>query len=310
MIKNSIFLLIIFSLTILSTNVYAEKMRIALSEELDSSIAVPEFIQKNLKDEIREKLINSKKFDVITRSQKDIKRLFEEQKFSDERIGRVDIEDEKKAQYGKIAGVEYFIVIGIRDFYEGIEQSKFKRVKSKDKYFARLEVGLKLLNTSTGRTQLEKSIIDKKSKKVTGHFSSGETSDREVINKVIDSVSSKIVSEILNELYPIKILKKMGNSVFINRGKEHGIKKGNELEIFAVEKVKDEDTDEEVRLEMPVGRIKITSVSGKTSQGEIIEDMGINIKNCIAKLVIDKGAAKARAIKKSIEEKEEDDEDW
>ena len=64
-----------------------------------------------------------------------------------------------------------------------------------------------------------------------------------------------------------------------------------------------------VSLEMPVGKIRITSASGKTSQGEIIEDMGINVENCIARVTTEE-SLKAKVIKKNIEEKEEDDEDW
>lgn len=309
MLKKLIFLLVLFSVIIVGTNVYAEKMRIALQEEVDSSIEIPEFIQENLKNKIREKINNSKKFDVIMRNQKDIKRLLEEQKFSDERIGRVDTEDEKRAQYGKFAGVEYFVSVDIKDFYEGMEEARFKKVKSEDKHFVRLEVGLRLLHASTGRIKLEKSLVDKESKQVGGYYDSDISSDRETVNKLIDKISGKIVKEILNELYPIKILKKMGNSVFLNRGEESGIKKGSELEVFAIEKVKDEDTDEEVNLEMPVGKIRITSASGKTSQGEIIEDMGINVENCIARVTTEE-SLKAKVIKKNIEEKEEDDEDW
>ena len=287
-------------LTILSARyLYAEKMRLGLVEEIGSSIEVPDSIKSNLKDNIRERLINSGKFDIIVRSEKDLKKLFEEQKFSSERIGRVDNSDDKKAEFRKISGIEYMASITINDFYDGVEASKFKKVGTPEKYIIRLGVNLKIINSSTGNIKLGKSITAKEFKEKNSYYSQGGSADQELVNKTIASLSNKITQRIIDELYPIKVLDKTGNSVFINRGKEHGIKQGNVLEVFAIKKTTDEDTQEEVNLEYSVGKIKVVNVSDKTSQAEIVEDFGIN-KGCIAKIAESKEPSETQKIEGEI----------
>jgi len=279
----------------------AEKIKIGFIEEIDSSVPVPEFIKKNLIDSIRQKLVDTEKFEIVDRSEKDLHRLFEEMKFSDERVGRVDITDEKKAKYGKIAGIEYIAFVKINDFFRGLEKSKFQTISPQDKSVVRLGVNFKLVNTSTGRIKLEKNINSKKYSSV-----ATENIDVELINKVINSLSYKIVQNIMDELSPIYVMKRTGNTVFVNRGEKCGLKTGDVLEVFAVKKMIDENSLEEVELTYSVGEIKVTNVFDKTSEAEIIEDFGVT-KGCIAKIYDTEESAER--IKKDLDKKI-NAEDW
>jgi len=231
-------------------------------------------------------------------------RLFEEMKFSDERIGRVDITDEKKAEYGKIAGMEYMVLVTINDFFSGLEKSKFQKISPQDKNVLRLGANLRLINTSTGKIKLEKSIT---AKKYSSSVIAEGSIDAELANKTIKLLSDKIVRKIMDELYPISIVERNGNSVFINRGQDNGLKVNDTLEVFAIKKVTDESTQEDVDLAHPIGKIKITNVSDRTSQAEITEDFGV-AKGCIAK-ISDMEEASVENIKKSIDKKI-NAEDW
>lgn len=299
-----LFFVCIASFCVISTT-YAEKIKIGFIEEIDTSVDVPSVIQQNLKESIRCALVNSGKFDVFDRNQKDLSRLVEEMKFSDERLGRVDINDSKKAEFGKISGIEYIVLLGINDFLVGQEKSKFQKPLADEKSFIRLGVSLRLLNSSTGKIQLEKDIIEKQysSIKLTN-----EEFDIGLSNKTINLLTRKITRQIIEELYPILILEKTGASAFINCGKDAGIVVGEEFEVYATKNVLDDVTLNNLAIEKSVGKVKVIRISPKTSEVEIIEDFGID-KGCIIRSQDSENQPVKKNISENIQKKKNGD-DW
>ncbi|MFH0754846.1 MAG: CsgG/HfaB family protein [Candidatus Omnitrophota bacterium] len=282
----------------------AEKMRIGFVEQIDATVDVPDTIKQNLKEAIRQNLVNSGKFEVVDRNQKDIGRLFEEMKLSDERLGRVDPNDTKKAEFGKLAGMEYMVLVSINDFFSGTEASKFQTTEPGNKAVVRLGVNLRLLNASTSKIQLEKSVT---AKRVSAVKAPEGQLDMELANKSIKALADKVVRQVMDEAYPVLILEKNGTSAFINRGKDSGIVAGDEMEVYVIKKVTDDGIQETVDLAKSVGKIKVTNVSDKTSEAEVVEDFGVS-KGCVAKMK-DKDQATTEDVAKNIEKKKKA-EDW
>ena len=306
----SVMIILIFAFT-LPQVVLAEKTSIGFVDTADSSLNVPDFIKMNLKEALRQGFVDAGKFEIVDRNEQDLKKLFEEMKFSGERVAMVDVNDQKKAEYGKIAGMEYMVIININDFYTGFQSSKFQTTSPEGRFVTRVGANLRLINSSTGKVILEKSVTVKKSidakSASTQEFSINKEENKtdsqtgpvekikdanggrvwqintELANKVIKSLADKIVRKIVDELYPIKILVRSGSSVSLNRGRDNGIKVGDEMSVFTVKKVMDDDTEDILDLLHPVGKIKITSVSEKTAEAEITEDSGV-AKDCTARL--------------------------
>ncbi|MEI7999340.1 MAG: CsgG/HfaB family protein [Candidatus Omnitrophota bacterium] len=305
---NKIIVSIFFfcGLVLLSSLAYADKMRIGFVEQIDSTVEVPEAIKQNLKEGIRQDLVNSGKFEVVDRNQQDTNRLLEEMKLSDQRLGRVDATDTKKAEFGKLAGMEYMVLVSINDFFSGEEPSKFQNTSPGKRPIIRLGVNLRLLQTSTGKIQLEKSVLAKRTsqKAIEGQ---PEALDMELVNKVIKTLSDKVLRQVMDEAYPVLIMDRNGNSAFVNRGQDSGIAVGDEMEVFAMQKATDEGTQEIVNLAHSVGKIKVVSVSDKTAQVEITEDFGIS-KGCVAKVKV-ADQVTTEDVAKSIEKKK-NAEDW
>jgi len=283
---------------------HAEKMRVGFVEQIDSTVDVPDAIKQNLKEAIRQNLVNSGKFEVVDRNQKDINRLFEEMKFSDERIGRVDTNDAKKAEFGKISGMEYMVLVSINDFFSGEEASKFQKTDPGNKAVVRLGVNLRLLNASTSRIQLEKIVSAKRLSAIKAGV--GQM-DMELVNKAIKTLAEKVVRQVMDEVYPILIIERNGSSAFINRGKDSGITVGEEMDVFVMKKVTDDGTQETVDLAKAVGKVKVINVSDKTAEVEVTEDFGVS-KGCVVK-VLDKDQSVAEDVAKTIEKKK-NAEDW
>jgi len=300
----------IFSFLLLSVialppiSAHAEKMRVGFVEQIDSTVDVPDVIKQNLKDAIRQNLVNSGKFEVVDRNQKDINRLFEEMKFSDERIGRVDANDAKKAEFGKISGMEYMVLVSINDFFTGEEASKFQKTDPGNKAVVRLGVNLRLLNASTSRIQLEKSVS---AKRLSAIKTAEGQMDMELVNKAVKALAEKVVRQVMDEAYPILIIERNGSSAFINRGKDSGITVGEEMDVFVMKKVTDDGTQETVDLAKAVGKVKVTNVSDKTAEVEVTEDFGVS-KGCVVKMM-DKDQSVVEDVAKTIEKKK-NAEDW
>ena len=234
MYKKIIFSLF-YSMVLSAPFVYADKMSIGFVEQIDSTVAVSDMVKQNLKESIRQNLVNSGKFDVVDRNQQDINRLFEEMKLSDQRVGRVDVNDTNKAEYGKLAGMEYMVLVSINDFYVGQEASKFQNTAPGMRSVVRLGVNLRLLHTSTGKIQLEKSVVAKKTSNNPVEAQPGVL-DMELLNKTIKALSDKVLRQVMDEVYPVLILERNGNSAFINRGQDSGIVVGDEMNVFAMQK--------------------------------------------------------------------------
>jgi hypothetical protein len=294
-------LMILFSLVaVLSSPAYAQKMQIGFVEEVDATVEVPDVVRQNLKEAVRKNFVESGKFDVVDRTQKDVDRLFEEMKFSDERIGRVDVNDDKKAEYGKMSGMEYMVLVNINDFFSGEEASKFQQTDQGNKPVVRVGANVRLLNTSTGRIRLEKSLSAKR-------VARGASSVGDLTKKAVEMLAGKVSLAVMDEIYPIMIIQKTGDSAFINRGKDSSIAVGQEMNVFVAEQVLDEGTGETLDLMKEVGKVKVKNVSQKTAEVEIIEDFGVD-KGCILKPV-DQEAVMAEDIAETIEKKK-NAEDW
>ena len=89
-------------------------------------------------------------------------------------------------------------------------------------------------------------------------------------------MAQKLSQEITALLRPAKVLSVTGKQVMINRGTEAGFEKGDLVEIYATQKVKDEDTGEVFMNEIPVGQATITRLDKKQSFANITgDDLGI-----------------------------------
>jgi propanediol dehydratase large subunit len=105
----------------------------------------------------------------------------------------------------------------------------------------------------------------------------------QVLVALAKEMASKLSQEIVGFLRPAKVLSVTGRQVMFNRGTEAGFTKGDLVEIYAVQEVKDEDTGETFRNEVPVGQAVIKRIDKNQSYAAISgDDMGIT-KGCVVR---------------------------
>jgi len=198
----------------------------------------------------------------------------------------VDPNDKSAAQAGKMAGAKFAflpMIDGFEDNTERIEQSAIGRSAIDRKLF--ISAVVQVVDTTTGKLLPDSpSITVSKEETISARSGQALTSDKLIV-ELAKEAAQKLSQELVALLRPAKILAVTGKQLTINRGTESGFQKGEVVEIFASRNVKDEDTGETFREEIPVGMANIVRSDKKQSTATISgENLGIT-KGCVVKLM-------------------------
>lgn len=207
----------------------------------------------------------------------------------------VDPNDKNAAQTGKMAGAKFAFlpqIDGFEDTSETAEYQKIGRASLSRKLF--LSAVVQIVDTTTGKLLPDSPSIQltKTEEIENGRIGQISGSD-EVIVALAKEMARKLSQEVVALLRPAKVLTVTGRQVMFNRGSDAGFSKGDLVEIYAVQSVKDEDTGEMFRNEVPVGQAVINRIDKNQSYAAINgDDMGIT-KGCVVRFL---KTAAARAV--------------
>ncbi len=177
--------------------------------------------------------------------------------------------------------VDYLLTIRVDGFNDRMETRKLASLgKTVTARVVELSAVAKITEVATQRAiastnfQVSRRQADQLSGNTTEKV--GESSDVLLID-ITREMAQKIASRVADSVFPARILGTRGKVVTINRNDTSGIKVGQVWEVFILgEDLVDPDTGEKTREEVLVGTVKITRVTPQNSQGEIIEDTGID----------------------------------
>ncbi len=199
----------------------------------------------------------------------------------------VDPNDKNLAQAGKMAGAKFAFlpaIDGFEDRSETIEYQAIGRAALNRKIF--LSVMVQVVDTTTGKLLPDSPSVQLTKIEVVENVRTGQAtgSDRAVV-ELAKEMAQKLSRELVSLLRPAKVLAVTGKQLMINRGSESGFSKGDLVEIYATQEVKDEDTGETFRNEVPVGQAKVVRLDKKQSYASILgENLGI-AKGCVVRTV-------------------------
>jgi curli biogenesis system outer membrane secretion channel CsgG len=199
----------------------------------------------------------------------------------------VDPNDKNAAQTGKMAGAKFAFlpqIDGFEDKSETVEYQAIGRSSLSRKLF--LSAVVQIVDTTSGKLLPDSPSIQlTKTEEIENARTGQATGSDEVIVALAKEMARKLSQEVVALLRPAKVLTVTGKQVFFNRGSEAGFAKGDLVEIYAVQNVKDEDTGEVFRNEVPVGQAVINRIDKNQSYAIISgDDMGIT-KGCIVRFV-------------------------
>jgi len=199
----------------------------------------------------------------------------------------VDPNDKNAAQAGKMAGAKFAFlpqVDGFEDSAETAEYQAIGRASMTRKLF--LSATVQVVDTTTGKLLPDSPSIQlTKSEEIENARIGQLSGSDEIIVALAKEMAKKLSQDLVGFLRPAKVLSVTGRQVMFNRGSEAGFNKGDLVEIYAVQNVKDEDSGETFRNEVPVGQAVIKRINKNQSYAAISgDDMGIT-KGCVVRFL-------------------------
>ena len=198
----------------------------------------------------------------------------------------VDPDDRNMAQAGKMAGARFAFLPQIDAFddrSETVEYQAIDRAALSRKIF--LSAIVQVVDTTTGKLLPDAPSIQLTKSETRENVRPGQAlGSDELIVALAKEMAHRLSGELVALLRPAKVLSVTGKQVMINRGSEAGFRTGDLVEIYATQEVKDEDTGETFRNEVPVGQAKIDRLDERQSFATVFgEDVGIT-RGCVVRI--------------------------
>lgn len=225
------------------------------------------FSAYGLTREIESALDATRKFRVVSRSQNEANAFADEWTLT--RRGNAGIE---RATY--LISVE---VLGL-DVRTVTRDVPNMRGKQSSKTVGRMEMRVAILTTATRAVQsrfpIEASI---ETPAVTHDANSGPTAGAQALGFVdmAKEVGRRLADRLLDEVYPVQVIQRQGNIVFLNRGQDSGYEIGEKLRVFSAgsERLRDPYTGEDLGpLEVQLGEVRVTDMRPKVTMAEVISE--------------------------------------
>ena len=210
----------------------------------------------NLSQELLNGITQTRKFNVLDREES---RAF----YSEQYILRSEnVQKDEALKLGNMLGADYLLLTSIKDI--NIEKEKANKyiASTNDSYEASVTVQFKVITTATRQVKFSNTRIY--------NLVPQGNSKREIYYDVLSQVSGNIASELIENIYPIKVLDTTKSEITLNQG---NLTIGDKYEVYSLGKrIVDSYTKESLgRKESKVGTIEIIRVLPKYSVASIIE---------------------------------------
>jgi len=230
-----------------------------------------EQMSQSLMDQFNNSIQATRKFQVVVRS--DLNDLI-----TDDDKARALNPDKQKGF--NLAETKYLTVLTVDDYDDQTQRLDQKLSNTTlIKRTIRLSLITKVYETASGKL-LESTSKSISSTEAQQRFNEAST-DAEItdalIRTVVKDAADWAATQIVDVIFPVKIITKNDKSVTVNRGEGSGMVVDQVWRVFAVGKeLIDPDTKEVLgKEEVEIGKVRVTDVLPKFSKASILEDRGI-----------------------------------
>ncbi|GAB6039531.1 FlgT C-terminal domain-containing protein [Endothiovibrio diazotrophicus] len=211
--------------------------------------------------EMEAALQKSRKFEVLTRQSGALAQIREEQQFADSDLAKGN------AATGKLENANYLVLPTVQTFSFYRTTTPIPNID--DKYSRQdqgsIEIQVQVIDTSSGGI------------KTTFFLKSGFSTRPEVVNTrggvpaaghfstMAKRVAAQLADQLTDTVFPMRVITTKGNQVWINRGKDGGLKKGDLLNVYRPgEELIDPYTGESLgSTEELLGKVKVERINPK-----------------------------------------------
>lgn len=222
-------------------------------------------------------LVKTNKFNVVERSR--MKDILTEQEFSESGY----VSPESAVKMGQLIGADYFVMGKIEMLQAGVKHKKIPYTDTvRSMYVGKMVVNVRIVDSRGGKiVAANKFAVEHQDRNAKGTVTGDE---------FLEALKEKTVKEIVNGIvagvFPLKIIKVAGDTVYINRGSGVGFDVGSRLSVLTQgESLVDPDTGESLgSLEEVVGEVEVTSIQQKFSKAKIVSGAGSIKKGALLRL--------------------------
>lgn len=228
-----------------------------------------------LDSQVYDRVLNTRRFEILERSDADA----------------LATESAAAGEAFNFNKADYLLTIRVDSFNDRMEERKLaslgKTIRART---IELSAVAKITEVATQRaiasTNFKVSKRDSENRSESTTARVGEGSD-DLMIQAVGEMAAKIAMRAADAVSPARIIGKRDATVTINRNDQSGIKVGQVWEVFAIgDELIDPDTGEKSLEEVYVGKVKITRVTPQNSQGQTLEDTGIE-RGAIVRLAED-----------------------
>ena len=239
-------------------------------------------VSETLSSQLVSALSATRQFQMVDRSR--LGEIMEEQKLGT--LGVVDPNDPNVAKALSLAGAKYILQPKLDAFEVKNEVAQFSQIgRSTATRTVYASAVVQMVDTTTGELLPEVPSVQLSLSETVQMAQDYQslTSDKLLVD-LAKALANKLSQRVIGVLRPAKVLSVRGSQVMINRGAEAGFAKGGMVELFAVEKIVDEDTGEVFLDEMMVAQAVIVRGDTKKCFAQIQgNNMGVQ-KGAVARL--------------------------
>ncbi|MGR3310639.1 MAG: CsgG/HfaB family protein [Candidatus Brocadiales bacterium] len=290
-VAKYVFASVLISYVVLSYSSFADRPTIAVRDfkSVTKSIVIGEEYfsfkwgaeQTNLlTSDFITTLVNTRKFDVLERER--MNAIIEELKLGETEY----VSPEQAIKMGQLAQADYF-VMGQIELIEA-NQNKYQIPYSnhwQTEARGRMVVNMRIVDVRSGKivTAKKVNVIE-----VQKSSSRDPITPLSFMERLKEKTVNILVNEVVEGVFPTKIINVVGNQVFLNRGRGAFFRVGDIMKVYNLgEELIDPDTQESLgSTEIEVGRIKITEIQPKFSKAQIVEgQVELISKGAICRLI-------------------------
>lgn len=239
---------------------------LAVSDSL-SVDAKKTLMESKLIDSVENAIRNGRKFELLTRREDALKEIRKEQQFAKSGLAAGDAAEE-----GFLSNAQSVIRVKVESFSFGRSASKVPNLEGKYRVSdsASISLNVQILDTTKGTVTGAFPIKASSSTGATIRNGIGVAS-RDILEKTIDKAAGDLANQLSDTIFPITIIQVKGKRLWVNRGNDSGMVKGESFIIFEPgEDLVDPQTGENLgAAETEVGMAKVNRINPKVTVMDI-----------------------------------------
>lgn len=221
-------------------------------------------------------LVKTNKFDVVERSR--MKDILTEQEFSESGY----ISEETAVKLGNLIGADYFVMGKIEQIKASVESEKIPYTDTvRNQYKGKMVVNVRIVDSRGGKVVT--------ANKFAVEYEDPNRKDEVTPDDFLEALKEKTVKELVNGIiagvFPIKVIKLTGDTVYLNRGSGANFEVGTVMAVIKQgEKLIDDNGESLGSTEEDVGSIEVTEIQQKFSKAKILSGAGKISKGALVRI--------------------------